>query len=425
MAMKYQKGTVYLSGQRVKMWYGKYLVYRMNQDGKEVRSQRNVAICPKANTPKWKAQQKLQEIIVRESGGNGTAPTLLPDDSVTFAWFVNQRYIPMREGAWSPAYKKSNIYGLGHYLTSRFGERPLRNLDTFEIQIWLNQLAAKGYSEAVVGHCFTNIRAITRLAKKLKFLSEDPAEDVTKPQTKSIERPVMTREQIALLLRAINDVHDLCLLYVGIFCGTRTSEVMGMQWKSWNGESLMPHGTAFEGKLYAGRLKTKQSKAAIPVPQLVRPVLENWRRQCADSSPDALMFPTFGRRKRKGQAVPRWGKNFLAGRIRPIARKLGIPNRLITFQVMRRTLGTDMQNYGSLKDTQSMLRHASIKTTGDIYVQTIDQNVLQAVNSRTAGVLKGWKAPIQSMGVEGRNVKGISAIRRSSAKPGKEVLVSC
>ena len=187
----------------------------------------------------------------------------------------------------------------------------------------------------------------------------------------------------------------------------------------------MPHGTAFEGKLYAGRLKTKQSKAAIPVPQLVRPVLENWRRQCADSSPDALMFPTFGRGKRKGQAVPRWGKNFLAGRIRPIARKLGIPNRLITFQVMRRTLGTDMQNYGSLKDTQSMLRHASIKTTGDIYVQTIDQNVLQAVNSRTAGVLKGWKAPVQSMGVEGRNVKGISAIRRSSAKPGKEVLVSC
>jgi integrase len=425
MAMKYQKGTVYLSGLRVKMWYGKYLVYRMNQDGKEVRSQRNVAICPKANTPKWKAQQKLQEIIVRESGGNGAAPTLLPDDSVTFAWFVNQRYIPMREGAWSPAYKKSNTYGLGHYLTSRFGERPLRNLDTFEIQIWLNQLAAKGYSEAVVGHCFTNIRAITRLAKKLKFLSEDPAEDVTKPQTKSIERPVMTREQIALLLRAINDVHDLCLLYVGIFCGTRTSEVMGMQWKSWNGESLMPHGTAFEGKLYAGRLKTKQSKAAIPVPQLVRPVLENWRRQCADSSPDALMFPTFGRGKRKGQAVPRWGKNFLAGRIRPIARKLGIPNRLITFQVMRRTLGTDMQNYGSLKDTQSMLRHASIKTTGDIYVQTIDQNVLQAVNSRTAGVLKGWKAPVQSMGVEGRNVKGISAIRRSSAKPGKEVLVSC
>jgi hypothetical protein len=193
-------------------------------------------------------------------------------------------------------------------------------LDAVGIQIWLNQLAAKDYSEAVVSHCFTNIRAITRLAKKQKYLSEDPGEDVSKPQTKSVERPVMTREQILSLLGAINDVHDLCLLCVGIFCGPRASEVMGMQWKSWNGESLMPHGTAYEGKLYVGRFKTKQSKAPIPVPELVRPVIENWRRLCADSSPDALMFPTFGRGKRKGQAVPRRGKNFLTWSVRPIAR---------------------------------------------------------------------------------------------------------
>ena len=99
MAMKYQKGTVYLSGKKVKMWYGKYMVCQKNQDGKEVRSHRNVAICPKANTPKWKAQQMLQEIIVKESGGPGSVPTLPPDDSVTFGWFVKQRYIPMREGA--------------------------------------------------------------------------------------------------------------------------------------------------------------------------------------------------------------------------------------------------------------------------------------------------------------------------------------
>jgi hypothetical protein len=82
------------------------------------------------------------------------------------------------------------------------------------------------------------------------------------------------------------------------------------------------------------------SKAPIPVPKQVRPVIEAWRRLCKDSAPDALMFPTFGRGDRKGQAVPRWEKNFLTWRIRPIARKLGIPDRLVTFQVMRRTLGT-------------------------------------------------------------------------------------
>jgi integrase len=94
----------------------------------------------------------------------------------------------------------------------------------------------------------------------------------------------------------------------------------------------------------------------------VRPIIEAWRKL---SSPDALMFATFGWGERKGQAVTRWGENFLRWRIRPVARKLGIPDRLVTFHVMRRTLGTDMQQHGTPTDTQGVLRHASIRTRGD------------------------------------------------------------
>ena len=76
------------------------------------------------------------------------------------------------------------------------------------------------------------------------------------------------------------------------------------------------------------------------------------------------------------------------------------------------------------KDTQGILRHASIRTTGDIYVQSIDASVQQAVNSRTSAVLNGWTAPVENMGVEGRNLRGLSVIRRSSAKSRKELAVS-
>jgi len=181
----------------------------------------------------------------------------------------------------------------------------------------------------------------------------------------------------------------------------------------------MPHGMAYDGKFYAGRLKTRQSKAPIPVPEQVRPEIEAWRNLCNDTSPEALMFPTFGRGKQKGQAVPLWGKNFLKCRIIPLARKLGIPDRLITFQVMRRTLGTDMQKHGTLKDTQSILRHASIQTTGDVYVQTIEQSVMQAVNSRTDAVLEGRTVSIGALGLKGRNLRsprGPKAIRRRLKK---------
>jgi integrase len=96
-------------------------------------------------------------------------------------------------------------------------------------------------------------------------------------------RAIMTREQILALLGAIEDVHDLCLMYIGILCGPRASEAMGLQWKSWTGEALMPHGTAYEGQFYKGRLKSKASKAPISVPEQVRPVIEAWRRICKDS----------------------------------------------------------------------------------------------------------------------------------------------
>ena len=304
----------------------------------------------------------------------------------------------MRQGAWSPAYRRINTYEINHYLVEHFGRIPLGQLGTFEIQVWLNKLATR-YSQSVVRHCYINIRSITHMAEKLNFLSKDPAEDVTMPQTKPVAKPRMTQQQILALIGGIQDLHDLCLMYVGIFCGPRASEVLGLQWKSWTGNELIPHGTAFEGQFYPGRLKNRSSQAPISVPAQVRPIIHAWKRVCADPSPEALMFPTFGRGERKGQAVPRWGKNFLRWRVRPIARRLGITDRLVTFQVMRRTLGTDLQKHGSLKDAQGALRHASIKTTGDVYVQTIEESVLNAMNSRTMGILAGWEHPALTDGL--------------------------
>jgi len=54
---------------------------------------------------------------------------------------------------------------------------------------------------------------------------------------------------------------------------------------------------------------------------------------------------------------------------------------------MRSTLGTDLQKHGTMKDTQSALRHASIKTTADVYIQQIPGSVRAAINSRTRAVL--------------------------------------
>jgi integrase len=73
-------------------------------------------------------------------------------------------------------------------------------------------------------------------------------------------------------------------------------------------------------------------------------------------------------------------------RIHPIARKLGIPTRLVTFQVLRRTAATDMQNFGGVKDAQSVLRHKTSQTTLDYYIQPVDGTAREAVEARSRAV---------------------------------------
>jgi len=50
---------------------------------------------------------------------------------------------------------------------------------------------------------------------------------------------------------------------------------------------------------------------------------------------------------------------------------------------MRRTVGTDLQKHGTMKDAQQILRHANIQTTGNVYMQQIPTSVMEAINSRT------------------------------------------
>lgn len=387
MAMVYQKGRVFEKGKKIKKWYGQFRVYRIDREGKEVERTRKVVLGLKSELRKYQAEEKLEEIVRRENSKAGpTGPVLQADDSVTFGWFVKEKYLPIRRGRWRPATKEKTEFEINKYLVKEFENVPLRTVGLFELQKLLNDLA-ENYSESVVKHAFVNLRSIMKLAQKLRFISDNPGEETKMPATRAVERPTMTSEQINSLIGGIENPHDLCLMCIGLFCATRTSETFGLQWKSCLGDRLVIHSTAYEGELYRGRVKTDASRSAVPLPDDIIPIVEAWRQICPDSSPEALMFPTFGKAERKGRKVPRRAKNFLKWRIYPVADKLKIPRKLVTFQVMRRTLGTDLQKHGTMKDAQGALRHASIKTTADVYMQEIPASVRAAINSRTRAIL--------------------------------------
>jgi integrase len=63
-----------------------------------------------------------------------------------------------------------------------------------------------------------------------------------------------------------------------------------------------------------------------------------------------------------------------------------IPRKLCTFQVFRRTLGTDLQKHGTMKDAQTILRHKHIKTTAEVYMDRIPDSVSRAIEARTDAI---------------------------------------
>ena len=384
MALEYQRGSVFLQGKRRKQWYGRYRTCHRDPDtGQSVFRQHTKRIGPKSELTKFEAEERLREIIAAETSCVPLLPADIAPKQLTLAWFVTNRYLPMM--ACRETTKKKTADEIRRNILRQFGDRLLKEIGLFELQTHLNKLA-KNFSGSVVRHAFVNIRSILNLAVDLDFLAKSPARRLAMPETKPPDRSVMPAAMIMKLIEGTENPMDKCALAIGSFCALRTSELFGLTWGCYHGGHLAIENTAFEGHLQESMLKNRASRALVPIPDLIRPIVAKWHDVCEDTSSDALMFPTTGKRTRRGQKVPFDSTNFMERRIHPLADRLEIPRRLVTFQVMRRTVATDLQSHGTLKDAQTVLRHANASTTLGIYQVAIPESVKAALNARTEAV---------------------------------------
>jgi integrase len=384
MNLEYQRGSVFVQGKRRKMWYGKFRVWLKDPSTNTFAAkQKTKKIGPKSELTKFAAEERLRGMIAAENASAPSLPAGVAAKDLTLEWFANNRHLPMmtcRETT-----KKRTEIEIRHYILRQFGNRRLNEIGLFDLQTHLNKLALN-FSDSVVRHAYTNIRSILNNAVDLDFIAKSPARRLQMPETRTPDKSVISASMIIQLLEGITDPMDRCAFAIAVFCALRTSEVFGLIWGCCQGEYLAIRHTAFEGRMQANKVKTSDSRALVPIPDLVRPYIENWRCVCEDTAPDALMFATKGKGARKGEQVPFESTNFMERRIYPVADKLKIPRRLVKFQVLRRTVCTDMQFHGTLKDAQTALRHQSSRTTSDIYMQPVPKSVTAALNARTKAV---------------------------------------
>ena len=368
MGHSQQRGWVVARG---KKWYGYFRRTVMDvADNKMKTSIIPVVLGARSQMSKFKAREELEREMIKLSGqSNGNR--IMNDGSVTFGWFVRNRFFPLKEAQWKEETAKVKKWLIEHDLVEEFEEVPLENFDKFTLQVHLNKLA-KTHSRDRVLQIRAYLRDIFAEAADQDFLPKDPARKVRVPaQLRDTDKTTLTWDQLRSVLAALN-LQDRLLLELDMTNALRPSELFALRWKCFDAvkSAITIQETVYKGKIRPWG-KTRRSLATIPIPQLLSAEMVVWRNQSPDPSPDAFIFPS-----RDGGFVD--SSNFRHRVLLKLERELGLPK--LTFQVIRRTTATLAQKMGTVKDVQGLLRHSRTATTTDVYMQEIPEGVRATVD---------------------------------------------
>jgi integrase len=138
-----------------------------------------------------------------------------------------------------------------------------------------------------------------------------------------------------------------------------------------------------------GNPKTKASKAPVPMHSLLAESMKKWQQESPYSQPDNWVFPSFRLKGKK----PRCANMLVEDYLRPAAVKAGVlaqedPHRF-GFHNLRHSLASYLvRSHTDPKTVQTLLRHANVKTTLQLYAHSVSEDRLAAQGQALAAFLQ-------------------------------------
>lgn len=376
MGKSHQSGWVSLRG---KHWYGYFRQTVLDPESNEERVRKiPIRLGLKTEMTKLEARTALRSAIAKRNGRN-LEGRVLKDSSVTFEWFVRNRYFPVRKGDWRPETAKEKMAQIELDLIAKFGDYPLDAFDKFMLQTHVNILAGK-YCQDRVKQARSYLKSIFDEAIEQDFLVKDPTRKLKIPKNlRPKDKTVLTWEQLWSVL-AKAQRRDRLLLMLDTTEALRPSELFALRWRCFDGgNTLSLNETVYRRKLRPFG-KTPGSLTKVHLPEGLAEELRNWKAECRKASPEAFIFPNAD-----GGFLDVGNYRFRV--LAPLAQELGIPK--LNFQILRRTMATQAQRMGSVKDIQAHLRHSRPDTTANEYMQELPEGVQRMVGGVYEMLRKG------------------------------------
>jgi len=194
--------------------------------------------------------------------------------------------------------------------------------------------------------------------------SKNPFSDVAIPRTQHVPKPsrYATLDDVVAMIHVL-DEPAATVVALAAFSGLRKSEIQGLRWEDLKGDELYVRRSAWRPTHVIEETKTQASRAPVPV----IPILAKYLRAHRNDTP-GNEFIFSGAKIRRPLDL----KNLATRVIRPALRKEGIP--WCGWHGYRRGLATTLYKLGvDGKTRQSILRHANLQITENIYTKPVSE----------------------------------------------------
>lgn len=257
---------------------------------------------------------------------------------------------------------------LDRHVKPYLGGTRLEKLDHIHLDAWHAAMERDGASTRTRRAAHVLLGTILRRAVRLGVLNRNPLDRIEKPRVCAVEAPVLTPEQVRVLLEAARDHRFEALFVLAVTTGARQGELFGLEWRDVDLEAgvLSIHRSLVEaaGQISVGQPKTQKSRRSLDLPQnALQALLAHRARLGATPHPMARIFSdTEGRPLRKS--------NFIRREWHPLLQRAGLPR--VKFHALRHTHVTVLLAAGgNLKAVSERVGHSRTSMTSDVYAHAV------------------------------------------------------
>ncbi len=374
--MREQTGHVY---KRSGFWVLRYR-QTINQGGELKTVQKGFQLAPIDAHHKTR---KSVEGLVKDKLKDINQSNRTPETVVTIGDFVASIYLPYVTAQKRPSTQKGYRDMWAHRFKPRSESILLRDVRTCDVQSWLEAIAREDRTKTgtqlrheSMKHLKSFVSGVFAHAKRQSFYDKvNPVENTAiPPSPQGQDTYAYSLEEITRMLMVLPEP-AATLVAMAAFTGARRGEIRGMRWENFHDGAIHIDHSIWES--HVSEPKTKASKAPVPIIRQLAARLELHRKRLGLPI-SGVMFPAVN-----GQPLSL--NNVLNRQIRPVLKQAGIEWH--GWHAFRRGLATNLNRMGVQDKTiQAMLRHSNITTTTNIYIKSVDADVVSAMNRLEAGL---------------------------------------